>query len=475
MLTVRVRLTLGVLALILVLIGALAVFESRQLDGFLVDNAATRVRAQAKAAIDAAAGTDLSSTDAAALATALTTADTGAVVLAPDGIVLGRPSAGTVGAPPPRDVPAGALARSANGDKEVDVVRPGRAGRELLALVPEPGADPPRAVIALSTSLVDEDETARRQLLATLAGLGAALLVAAVASPYLARRSLRPLRRIAEAAEQVAAGDLTRRVHLGGSRDEIGSLAESFDTMTASLEDAFAVLAHSEQRSRAFVADASHELRTPLTTLAGFTDVLIRQSSGSGPGDSARLLAGLRREVDRMQRIVDDLLLLARVDGGALVVEHVPVELLAKAVVVADQLRSVAPDRTIHVHGVPTAACADPDRVHQVLLNLVGNAIRHTPPDCTVTITTGSSPDSRALITVADDGPGMDAETRRVAFERFTRGSARRGEGAGLGLAIVAALVRALDGDVALDSAPGAGTVVRITLPGVDGRTGGNS
>lgn len=315
MLTIRTRLTLGVLGLITVLVLGLSALENLQLRGFLVDSAATRLRAQAKALVDAAALTDLDRQVAVTLATDLTSADTGALVLAPDGTVLGSPRTGAIGATPPDDVPADAVARAASGEKEVDVVRDGDGGRELLALVPEPGSDPTRAVVVLSTSLADEDATARRQLLASLGALGVVLVMAGPASLLLVRRSLRPLRRIAATAEQIAAGDLARRVQLGGPRDEIGSLADSFDRMTAELEDAFAVLARSEQRSRAFVADASHELRTPLTTLAGFTDVLLRHSSGEDT-DSTRLLASLRREVDRMQRIVDDLLLLARADGG---------------------------------------------------------------------------------------------------------------------------------------------------------------
>lgn len=474
MLTVRTRLTLGFLALLTVLVATLSLLETVQLRGFLTDSAATRLRAQAKPLVDAAATSDLSSRDARALATDLTSADTGALVLAPDGSVLGRPREGTVGFAPPSDVPAGAVARAAAGEKEVDVVRVGDAGRELLALVPEPGSDPSRAVIVLSTSLADEDATARRQLLATLAGLAVVLVIGAVVSPLLVRRSLQPLRRIAVTAEQVAAGDLGRRVQWGGARDEIGSLAESFDRMTAALEDAFAVLARSEQRSRAFVGDASHELRTPLTTIAGFTDVMLRQHLAGDSASSARLLAALRREVDRMQRVVDDLLLLARVDGG-LAVDRAPVDLRSVATGVVEQLRAAAGGRQLLVHGGPALAWAVEDRVHRALLNLVSNAIRHTAPDGVVTLTTEMLTDGTAVVTVADDGEGMDEETRRAAFSRFARGSNRRGEGAGLGLAIVAALVGALDGQVQLQSAPGHGTTVRVSLPGVGVQTGARS
>lgn len=462
MLTVRTRLTFGVLGLITVLVVGLSVLETVQLQRFLADSAAVRLRAQAKASVDAAALTDITARDATTLATDLTSADTGALVLAPDGAVLGSPSPGTIGARPPVGVPADAVARAAAGEKEVNVIRETNGRRELLAMVPEPGRDPTRAVVVLSTSLADEDATARRQLLASLAALVLVLLIAAVVSPLLVRRSLRPLRRIAATAEQVAAGDLGRRVQLGGPRDEIGSLAESFDTMTAALEEAFAVLERSEQRSRAFLADASHELRTPLTTLAGFTDVLLRRSS-SGDLEVTRLLAALRREVDRMQRIVDDLLLLARADSG-LPTARVPVDLRAASERVVEQVRPVAGRRRITVDGPRMLARSDADRVHQVLLNVVSNAVRHTGPEGTIRLTTAGT-GAVAVVTVSDDGEGMDDATRQAAFERFARGGTRRGGGAGLGLAIVAALVRSLDGKVTLDSSPGSGTSVRISLP----------
>lgn len=352
MLTVRTRLTLGVLALLTVLVAFLSVVETLQLRGFLVDSAGTRLRAQAKPAVDEAAAAGLTPGRAALLATDLTSADTGASVLTPGGSVVGTARPGTVGAAPPTDVPLDAVLRAAGGEKEVDVVRPSGADRELLALVPLPGGDLPRPVVVLSTSLADEDATARRQLVASGAALLLVLAVAAVASPLLVRRSLRPLQRIAATAEDVAAGDLSQRVDLRGRRDEIGRLAESFDAMTAELESAFAVLETSERRSRAFVADASHELRTPLTTLAGFSDVLMRQHLDGDPERMTRPLASLRREVDRMQRIVDDLLLLARADGG-LPGSPERTELRALAASVVEQVRPMADERRLVLVGDP--------------------------------------------------------------------------------------------------------------------------
>lgn len=470
MLTVRSRLTLGVLSLVSVLFLALVGFEYYQLRGFLTDSEAVRLRAQAKPLVDIAAGTGFDGDLAGRLATDLTSADTGALVLDPTGAVIGRPRAATIGAPPPADVPAGAVAAAVAGELEVDVVRDTGAGRELLALVPEPGAAPPRAVVVLSTSLTDEDSLARSQLFTGLIALVVGLTFAGVATLVLVRRTLRPLRRIAESAGRVAAGDLTQRVRLSEQRDEIGSLAASFDAMTEALQRGFADLERSERRSREFVADASHELRTPLTTLAGFTDVLLRRST-ERDREAARLLASLRREVDRMQRIVDDLLLLARADSD-LDTTREPVDLRAAAVRVVEQLRPVAGGRTLTVAGRPATAWSDPDRLHQVLLNLADNAVRHTASAGSVLVTVAERGE-QVTVTVADDGDGMDETTRQVAFERFSRGGRRRGAGAGLGLAIVAALVHALDGEVELDSAPEVGTAVRVTLPSAVRKTTG--
>jgi two-component system, OmpR family, sensor kinase len=463
--TVRIRLTGSVLLLISVLGIALISVEYHQLRGRLVDGESTRLRAQATAAVEAAAGTGLDARRAGTLATELTSTDTGALVLTPDGVLLGGPNPGTVGVAPPREVPPAAVAAVAAGNPQVDVVRTGADGRELLVLVAAPGG-PPAAVVVLSTSLAEQDRLARSQLLTGLVALAVALVVAAVASLLLVRRTLAPLRRIAESARRVAAGDLGERLHLPGPRDEVGSLAASFDAMTEALQRGFAELERSEQRSRSFVADASHELRTPLTTVAGFTDVLLRRTT-DGDRDAARLLASLRREVDRMQRIVDDLLLLARADRG-LATEREPVDLRAAAKRVVEQLRPVAGTRTLDVRGGPATARTDADRLHQVLLNLTENAIRHTGPDGTVLLATATVGD-RVVITVTDDGEGMDEATLAAAFERFTRGGERRGHGAGLGLAIVAALVRALDGHVHLTSRRGCGTTVRVDLPAVSG------
>ncbi len=460
MLTLRARLTLGVLGLITVLVLGLTLLENLALRGFLVEGEATRVRAQAKAAIDAAARTDLDTRQAQLLATDLTSADTGALVLAVDGSLLGRPREGTVGAPAPVDVPADAVARAAAGDREVDVIRDGTSGRELLVFVPEPGADPPRAVVVLSAPLDDDDAVAQQQFLSGLGGLLVVLTLAGVGSLLLVRRTLRPLDRISRTAALVASGDLGQRVHLGGPPDEVGLLAESFDGMTEALQRSFDELAQSERRSREFVADASHELRTPLTTVAGFTDVLLRRPSDDA--DATRLLASLRREVDRMQRVVDDLLLLARADqrlGSA----RIPLDLRHAAMRVAEQLRPVAGSRSLIVDGGPVWVSSDPDRVHRILLNLVGNAVRHTTENGTIVLTTDDA-DGHGSVTVSDDGEGMDDAIRATAFERFTRGAARRGTGSGLGLAIVVSLVEELDGRVDLDSALGEGTSVRVRL-----------
>lgn len=463
--TVRARLTIGLLLLITILVGVLTAVENAQLGTFLVAQEATRVRAQAKAAIDDAAEGGLTQVEAVALARDLTSADTGALVLAPDGAVVGTAPAGTIGAAAPASVPPAAVARAAAGEREVTVVRDAGAARELLVFVPTPGSRPPSAVIVLATSLRDEDDTAARNRLIGLAGLLVTLLAATAGSAVLVRRALAPLRRMAATASCVAAGDLAQRTGLTGPpNDEIVQLSAAFDTMAAELETGFAALRRSEQRSREFVADASHELRTPLTSLAGFSDLLLRRLPAS-ERDAVRLAAALRREVDRMQRVVDDLLLLARAEQDV-PTRREAVSLAAAAGAVIEQVAPVAGGRTLSVRGADVVALTDPDRLHQILLNLVGNALRHTDDDGHVTfVLDQAAAGGRVVVSVVDDGEGMDEETLAAAFERFHRGSERRGVGAGLGLPIVAALTAALDGRVVLHSEPHRGTTATIELP----------
>jgi signal transduction histidine kinase len=303
---------------------------------------------------------------------------------------------------------------------------------------------------------------------ATLAGLVSGITIASVVGLGFAtilgvlvvRRTLRPLRRMSdEVASIQSTGDLSRRVAQTGPQDEVGRLAQAFDRMLARLEDAFA-------SQRRFLSDASHELRTPLTVVRGQLELL---EAGLHDNEARRSLALATDELERMRRIVNDLLLLARLDEGMpLVSEPVEVELVLREALLRGMLLARLESRVETEPGI--YAMADPDRLLQVLTNLVTNAVRHAGADATVTLRARRD-GGRVAMEVADDGPGIPSEELPHVFERLYRGSAARAEaptGAGLGLSIVASLTRAMGGDVDVESTMGQGTTFRIWLPAAD-------
>ena len=302
----------------------------------------------------------------------------------------------------------------------------------------------------------------------TLAGLVSGIVVAAAVGLGFAtllgvlvvRRTLRPLRFMArEVAAIQSSGDLSRRVDHGGPRDEVGQLAAGFDRMMARLELAFV-------SQRRFLGDASHELRTPLTVIRGQLELM---EEGLHSPEARRSLALATEELERMRRIVDDLLLLARLDEGTpLQREPVEVDLVFReALLRGMQLAR----REARVEVEPDLyAMADFDRLLQVLTNLVGNAVRHGGEDATIFLRARRD-GRRVLMEVADTGPGIPPEELPHIFDRLYRGSAARAAaptGAGLGLSIVASLTEAMGGQVGVESVPGSGTTFRVWLPSQD-------
>ena len=289
------------------------------------------------------------------------------------------------------------------------------------------------------------------------------LLFATVLGVAAVRRTLRPLRRMAEAVEQIQrSDDLSRRVASEAPPDEVGRLADAFDAMLARLEDAFT-------SQRRFLSDASHELRTPLQVARGqleFLEETVRDAEGR------RSVAVATEELERMRRIVEDLLLLARLDEGMpLARQPVEVELVAREAL----LRGMQLERREHTVAIEEGLSveADPERLLQVLTNLVTNAVRHGGSDATIAIAARRE-GSRVAISVADTGPGIPPEELQRVFERLYRGESSRTRspgGAGLGLAIVASLTKAMHGEVAVDSVVGAGTTFTVRLPAADGTT----
>jgi two-component system OmpR family sensor kinase len=244
--------------------------------------------------------------------------------------------------------------------------------------------------------------------------------------------------------------------------------------MLASIEAAYRVRADGEARAllsqdrmRRFIADASHELRTPLTSVRGLAEYGLQQGDGASPAELLRLMGLIAREAGRMGRLVDDLLLLARFDAGR-ALERRPVDLASIAAEAVTQARIVAAGRPITLQAAePVIVDGDAERLRQVIDNLIGNAVQHTPPGTPVTVTVWSEPESGRL-TVADRGPGLTQEQASHVFERFYRtdgARTRAGGGAGLGLAIAASLAAAHGGELTVDTKPGHGAAFQLRLP----------
>ncbi|MEV0607315.1 ATP-binding protein [Polymorphospora rubra] len=309
---------------------------------------------------------------------------------------------------------------------------------------------------------------------AAIAGVG--LLLAGGAGVLIIGRALRPLRRVAATAGRVAElpldrGEVALSVRVPAAdtdpRTEVGQVGAALNRMLGHVGAALAARQASETRVRQFVADASHELRTPLAAIRGYAEVT-RRGRDTVPPDVAHALRRVESESLRMTALVDDLLLLARLDTGRPLASE-PVDLSALVVDAVGDAHVAGPDHRWNLE-LPEEAVTVPGdraRLHQVLANLLANARTHTPAGTTVTVSLAADPAGGALVTVADDGPGIPAELQPEVFERFARGDTSRSRAAGstgLGLAIVAAVVEAHAGQVTVESRPGR-TVFTVRLP----------
>ncbi|MCC3650274.1 HAMP domain-containing histidine kinase [Streptomyces sp. S07_1.15] len=304
------------------------------------------------------------------------------------------------------------------------------------------------------------------------------LMLLGVVGWFAVRAGLRPLRRIEATAAAIAGGDLTHRVpHPASARTELGRLSAALNGMLDRIEAGDAARGATEQRMRRFLADASHELRTPLFGIKGFTE-LYRMGGMPERTDVDAAMGRIEREAGRLVRLVEDLLLLARLDEGAagadLPLRLTPMDLRTLAADALHDLRALDPGRPVTLTGPgggrPGGApvLGDEARLRQVTSNLVGNAIAHTAPGTPVRIGVGTE-QGQAVLELRDEGPGMSVEQAARAFDRFYRADSARGRaeggGAGLGLAIVDSLVSAHRGRVEIHTAPGAGATVRVLLP----------
>ncbi|MGN8247432.1 sensor histidine kinase, partial [Cellulomonas soli] len=311
--------------------------------------------------------------------------------------------------------------------------------------------------VAVDRVLVAVDVTQDREVVARLmaveavAGLVLLALVSALAAAVV-HRGLAPVRALAAAARSVAD-------RVPGARLPVDQPDLETHELAVALQDALRRRTEAEDRVRAFVQDASHELRTPLTIVHGWADLYLQ---GGLDGDRLdRAMVRVEAETTRMRHLVDQMALLARLDEDV-PLRHDRVDLASVVQEVADDLLVVAPDADVQVDTVPAPVTGDRERLLQVVHNLVGNAVRHTPPGTAVRVRVRAA-DGAVLLDVVDDGPGIPAEVRGRVFDRFARGDAAS-SGSGLGLAVVRAVVAAHHGSVEL-LAIDRGTHVRVTLP----------
>ena len=326
----------------------------------------------------------------------------------------------------------------------------------------------PRAsdyILVISAPLSSVDSTLHRLFLIELLVTVAVLAALGALGLWVVRIGLRPLREIQGTAAAIAAGDLTRRVERAEERTEVGRLGLALNAMLGQIESAFKAQEASEARLRRFVADASHELRTPLAAVRAYAE-LFERGAGRKPDELARAMGGIGRESRRMSVLVEDLLLLARLDEGR-PLEREPVELEQVVGEAVETAQTVEPERPIEFSAEHAVVLGDRERLRQVVDNLLSNVRSHTPPATPVRVDLSTS-DGHALVQVADSGPGLTEEELQQVFERFYRADpsrSRESGGVGLGLSIVAAVAAAHGGTATASSEHGRGVVFAVSLP----------
>ncbi|SDQ64670.1 HAMP domain-containing sensor histidine kinase [Quadrisphaera sp. DSM 44207] len=351
----------------------------------------------------------------------------------------------------------------------------GRAWRLVAVRVQLPGGADGSVVLARPLDAVHQS---LREVAAWFVLVGILVVTAcALLGAALVRRAFRPLREVEAVATAFGDGDTSRRVRGAPPGTEVGRLGGAVNAMLDRIETSLAAREASETRMRRFVADASHELRTPLATVRGFAE-LHRQGAVREPEDVTAAFRRIETEAVRMGGLVEDLLLLARLDEQR-PLRSDPVDLLVLAADAQHDARALAPDRTVALVGLsdgagpagppaPATVRGDEARLRQVLANLLANALRHTPAGTPVEIGVGAR-DGWGVWQVVDHGPGIPPEDAERVFERFFRADTSRarggGGGAGLGLAIVTAIVRAHSGAVRVVPTPGGGATVEVAIP----------
>jgi two-component system, OmpR family, sensor kinase len=320
-------------------------------------------------------------------------------------------------------------------------------------------------VMQLARSLAEQDESLETLRNALLIGSVFVVVLAFVIGWVLSGAALRPIQRITDTAQIIGAQrDFDRRVDYRGPPDEVGQLATTFNGMLNELQGAHLQTEQTLQQQRRFVADASHELRTPLTTIRGNLG-LLRRRPPIAEEDQLAALSDMTDETDRLIRLTNDLLVLARSDAGRSL-RHEPVPIAPLMDDICRQAKLLGEQHAIECEAVPdVSVIGDQDAIKQVLLILLDNAFKFTPGGGTITLGAACA-DRVAAIRIRDTGPGIPPETLPHIFERFYRSDeARTGSGAGLGLAIAKELIEAQHGQIAVESELGKGSTFTVTLP----------
>lgn len=451
----------GLVAVLLVADGAILYVETRE---FLLDSTAIRMRDTAVPQIedwaeDRLSGSDIAAdlrTHAGALSDDLTSTDTSATVLDPDGGIVS-------GEPPPGDVGSEQLARALGGSEvtyRVDGDDP-----HLVVLLPlrasEDDGERVVGVVRLSSPLAGMQAILGRELIGIVVVVVITVSLVGLGGYVLTRRALRPLRRVIETSRHIAAGDLSQRVTLPARRDEVGEVGTAFNEMAARIEAAFDV------QSR-FIRDAAHELRTPLTAMKGAMEVLLRGSLDD-PADARQLQRAMYHDIVRLSELTEHLLDTARL-GTAIPLHRQDLDVTSFLMEQARNARLLAPEHQVTLVGEADATVsADERMLGQAVLNLLENAARHSPPGSVIELGRGLA-DGEAQIWVTDRGEGISADDMPNIFQSFYRSDPSRSRqrgGAGLGLALVDAIVAAHGGTVSVESTVGSGSTFTIRLPAV--------
>ena len=324
-------------------------------------------------------------------------------------------------------------------------------------------------VISVALDSVDKTVAGLRGIFILISFI--VLISIAIVARSLIKLTLKPLNQIEKTAAAIAEGDLSARLPEVNSRTEVGRLTGSLNTMLSRIEESFTIRTESENKLRRFVADASHELRTPLTAIRGFAE-LHRQGAVVGEDKTKELISRIEKESIRMSSLVEDLLLLARLDQSReLTFDPVDINHLVKEAVASAQAAGPGYEITVSSVNDEVFVLGDSMRIHQAIANLLANARTHTPVGTKIAVNISQN-DLETRISVSDNGPGLSEENQKRVFERFFRADPSRvrfsGEGSGLGLAIVDAVMKAHNGSVEVNSKIGDGATFTIIFPQKD-------